>query len=94
MISAIVSDVVVADSLRGEMVTPSPQSDGTYGLGVVSFRLACGTFLGHAGAIAGTHAIVLIDATASEGLVLAINVRGDTDPDLLAAADELLCADR
>ena len=61
------------------------------GLGMVSFALKCGSYLGHGGAIAGMHTLAVVSPDGRKGLVLAVNVRGDPEPDLLAAAEELLC---
>jgi D-alanyl-D-alanine carboxypeptidase len=89
---AIVVGDLLPDRVVAEMTTPTQESERTYGLGVVTFDLRCGTYLGHGGAIAGMHTLVLVGPGAARGLVLAVNVRGNPDPNLLATAEELLCA--
>jgi D-alanyl-D-alanine carboxypeptidase len=89
----IVGDMLPA-SLRAEMVQPTEQSGGTYGLGVVTFNLVCGDFLGHGGAIAGTHSLALVSPDGHTGAILAANLRGDPEPNLLGAAEDLLCSAR
>jgi CubicO group peptidase (beta-lactamase class C family) len=91
VLQAIVAGDLVPEPLAQEMVRPTEQSAGTYGLGVVTFDLACGDFLGHGGAIAGTHAVALVSPDGSTGVVLAANLRGPPEPNLLEAAEELLC---
>ena len=91
LLQAIVVGDLLPDRLLAEMTTPTQQSEGTYGLGVVTFALECGSYFGHAGAIAGMHTLALVSPDGRNGLVLAVNVRGDPEPDLLAAAEELLC---
>jgi D-alanyl-D-alanine carboxypeptidase len=91
LLEAIVSGDVLPARLREEMTTPTAQSNGTYGLGVATFVLKCGDYLGHGGAIAGTHALALVSPDGATGLVIAVNLRGDPEPNLLAAAEELIC---
>jgi D-alanyl-D-alanine carboxypeptidase len=91
MFEAIIAGDLLPTTLRSEMVAPTAQSDGTYGLGVVTFVLSCGDYLGHAGAIAGMHALALVSSDGDTGAVLAANRRGEPEPDLLQAGDELLC---
>jgi hypothetical protein len=88
---AVLDGAIVEEPLLSEMLQPTPQPGGTYGLGVVSFHLRCGTYLGHAGAIAGTHAIALAAQEGDDAVVVAVNVRTGTDPNLLATAEALLC---
>jgi D-alanyl-D-alanine carboxypeptidase len=92
LMQAIVSGDLLSAPLVAEMTRPTEQSDGTYGLGVVTFVLKCGDYLGHAGAIAGMHTLAVVSPDGGEGLVLAVNARGNLEPDLLQAAEELLCA--
>jgi len=82
---------VLSDRFAVEIVTPTEQSRGTYGLGVVTFDLACGAFVGHGGAIAGTHSLALVSPDGRLGVVLAANLRGSPEPNLLAAAEALIC---
>jgi D-alanyl-D-alanine carboxypeptidase len=91
LMQAIVSGDLLAPRLVAEMTAATEQSEGTYGLGLVTFRLECGDYLGHAGAIAGMHTLALVSPDGGKGLVLAVNARGDRDPNLLATAEELLC---
>jgi D-alanyl-D-alanine carboxypeptidase len=90
-LQAIIVGDMLPESLRVEMARPTEQSGGTYGLGVVTFNLVCGDFLGHSGAIGGTHALALVSPDGRTGAVIAANVRGDPEPNLLGAAEDLLC---
>jgi len=92
LVQAVVAGELLPEALRAEMVAPTAQSEGTYGLGVVTFDLACGDFLGHGGAIAGMHTLALVSPDGGDGVVLAANLRGDPEPNLLAAAEQILCA--
>ncbi len=64
---------------------------GELELGLATYHLACGDYLGHGGAIAGTHTLGLVGPDGTRGLILAANLRGDPEPDLLGTAEELLC---
>jgi D-alanyl-D-alanine carboxypeptidase len=92
LMQAILSGDLLPAPLVAEMTRPTEQSDGTYGLGVVTFDLECGDYWGHAGAIAGMHTLAVVRPDRGEGLVLAVNARGNPEPNLLQAAEELLCA--
>ena len=91
LLQEVLSGELLPATLARAMQTPSAGSKGTYGLGVVTFDLACGDLFGHAGAIAGMHTIALVSADGERGLVLAINARSQEDPNLLAVAEQLLC---
>jgi D-alanyl-D-alanine carboxypeptidase len=92
MLGAIVSGRLLPSDLVAEMTTPTEQSQRSYGLGLATYYLACGTFLGHAGAVNGTQSIALVDATGDTGIVIATNLRTDDDPRLLALAETMVCA--
>lgn len=92
LLQAIVAGDLLSAPLVAEMTRPTEQSNGTYGLGVVTFALTCGDYLGHAGAIAGMHTLAVVSPDRGEGLVLAVNARGSPEPDLLPTAEELICA--
>ena len=94
LLEAIVSGDLLPARLREEMTAPTAYPNGTYGLGVVTFVLKCGDYLGHGGAIAGTHALALVSPDGAAGVVIAVNLRGDPEPNLLAAAEELICDTR
>jgi hypothetical protein len=55
------SGKIVPPRLAEEMTTMTPQSDSTFGLGLVSYDGSCGTFYGHEGNISGTVSIPLAD---------------------------------
>jgi D-alanyl-D-alanine carboxypeptidase len=92
MLEAIVSGGFLPPELTSAMTTPTAQSDRSYGLGMATYYLACGTFLGHAGAVNGTQSIALVDAAGENGVVIATNLRTDDDPRLLALAETMMCA--
>lgn len=92
ILRAAVAGDVVPEPLVAEMTRPSPASGGqAYGLGLATYTLSCGTFLGHEGGIAGTASIALVAPDGQDGVVIALNLRGPEDPGLPALADELLC---
>ncbi len=90
---AILSGKIVPPDLVEEMTTMTPQSDFTYGLGLVRYDISCGTFYGHEGKVSGTVSIALADRDGSRGAVIAFNLANDTDPGLFELADALLCRD-
>lgn len=90
---AIVSGEIVPPGLVEEMITMTPQSDFTYGLGLVRYDLPCGTFYGHEGKVSGTVSIALSDPVGSRGAVIAFNLANHTDPGLVELADALMCRD-
>jgi D-alanyl-D-alanine carboxypeptidase len=91
MMQAIVSGELLPEPLVADMKAPTVQSDQSYGLGLVTYYLSCGTFYGHGGAAAGTHSIAIVNDDGTAGVVIAINLRGEVDPNLLAPAESLLC---
>ena len=92
IMQAIVSGRLLDATLEADMKRATAQSSGSYGLGLATYHLTCGTFYGHGGAIDGTQSIALIRPDASSGVVVAVNLRKATDPDLLKFADTLICA--
>lgn len=92
---AIVSGRLLSLPLVAEMKQPTAQSGkGSYGLGLATYFLSCGNFYGHGGAIDGTQSIALVNPDATSGVVIAINLRTTSDPDLLAVAESFLCDDK
>lgn len=89
----IVSGVLVSPSLVVDMMKPTTQSGESYGLGLATYHLRCGTFFGHGGAIDGTQSIAIVPADGTAGVVVAMNLRTTVDPNLLAIAESLLCDD-
>jgi D-alanyl-D-alanine carboxypeptidase len=64
---------------------------GSYGLGLARYRLTCGTFYGHEGAVLGTRSIALVSEDTADGVVIALNVFPVRDPALASLADDLVC---
>jgi D-alanyl-D-alanine carboxypeptidase len=91
IIQAIVSGQILPPQLAAEMTAMTPQSGGTYGLGLMRFDLPCGTFYGHTGRVSGTVSIALATTVGSRGVVIAFNLADDTDPRLPELAGRLLC---
>lgn len=92
VMQAMVSGELLPAPLVTEMKRATAQSDNSYGLGLATYHLSCGTFFGHGGAVSGTHSLAIVTADGSEGVVIAINFRSGVDPNLLALAESLLCA--
>lgn len=91
---AIVSGQIVQGELLDDMLTPSAAADragATYGLGIGRYRLSCGTFYGHEGAVNGTASIAMSTPDGDRAVVIALDLRDGTDPRLPAIADELVC---
>ena len=91
MLLAIVSGDLLDSSLRAEMRTATELSGGTYGLGLATYGLTCGTFHGHEGAVNGTASIALVSDDGAHAVVAALNLRNGTDPTMPALADDLIC---
>ena len=67
----------------------------TYGLGLETFSLSCGTFYGHPGGIDGTRSLAVVSADGVDGVVIAMNLQTDrSEPGLEQVADAMLCAGR
>jgi len=89
---AIVSARLFPAVLVDEMKQATTQSNESYGLGLATYYLSCGTFYGHGGTICGTNSLALVTPDGTGGAVIAVNVRGEGDePDLLPFAESLLC---
>ena len=86
---AIVSGRLLPAQLVAEMKKPVLQS---YGLGLATYLLSCGTFFGHEGGVNGTASIALVSPTGDRGVVIALNLRSAADPRLPALADRMVCA--
>ena len=90
MMQAIVSGRLLPDELVAEMKKPNRQS---YGLGLGTYNLSCGTFHGHEGGVNGTASIAIVSPDGDAGVVIALNLRSGDDPGLPALADRMLCGD-
>ncbi len=89
---AIVSGRLLPSALVDQMKDATTQSSISYGLGLATYYLSCGTFYGHGGAVDGTESIAIVSRDRTAGTVIAINVRDTSDPNLLALAESFLCA--
>jgi D-alanyl-D-alanine carboxypeptidase len=89
MLTAIVSGDLLTPELRGEMLTSVRSS---YGLGIGESRFACFRGWGHQGAVNGQLSLGYVSSDGSKGVVIAMNLRKDVDPDLYALAGDLVCA--
>jgi D-alanyl-D-alanine carboxypeptidase len=92
IMQAIVSGRLLPSALVDQMKDATTQSSISYGLGLATYYLSCGTFYGHAGAVSGTESIAIVSPDGTSGTVIAINVRTGTDPNLLALAESYVCA--
>jgi D-alanyl-D-alanine carboxypeptidase len=93
IMQSMVSGRLLPASLAKEMKEPTTASSLSYGLGLATYYLSCGTFYGHGGSIDGTNSIGLVTPDGSRGTVIAFNVQRESPPDLLPLAESLLCAD-
>jgi D-alanyl-D-alanine carboxypeptidase len=91
IMQAMVSGRLLDATLEADMKRATVESSGSYGLGLATYHLSCGTFYGHGGAIDGTQSIAIVRPDGSAGVVVAVNLRNSTDPDLLKFADTLIC---
>ena len=91
IMQAIVSGELLPEPLVADMKAATIQSNQSYGLGLATYYLSCGTFYGHGGAASGTHSIAIVNDNGTAGVVIAINLRTDVDPNLLALAESLVC---
>lgn len=82
------SQATLPASLVGEMKTANRNLSG---LGLGTYPLSCGTFIGHGGLVSGTQSLAVVSDDGSEGLVVALNHVSGVDPALDAGADRLLC---
>jgi hypothetical protein len=78
-------------SSSGDSPGSVPRRRESYGLGLVTYTLSCGTFHGHEGGVNGTASIAMISPDATDGVVIALNLRSGEDPGLPALADQMLC---
>ncbi len=85
---AIVSGRLLPTQFVEQMKRPTI---GTYGLGLATYALPCGTFYGHGGSVNGTQSIAMVSAEGADGVVIALNLRSGSDPDLPGLASQLLC---
>jgi D-alanyl-D-alanine carboxypeptidase len=91
---AIVGGRLLPAELVAEMKSPTSMSLGTYGLGLVTYSLSCGTFYGHEGGVNGTASIAMVSPDGSDGVVVALNLRSGRDLRLPMLADLMLCGGR
>lgn len=92
ILTAIVHGPLLPDELRTKMRDATRASGETYGLGLATYDLSCGTFYGHEGRVNGTASIALIDAVvADRSVVVAVN-RTDSVPGLVPLAESLVCS--
>jgi D-alanyl-D-alanine carboxypeptidase len=92
VMQAIVSGRLLPAPLVEEMKHATLESDQAYGLGLATYYLSCGTFYGHGGAVSGTQSIALVSPDGAAGVVIAINLRTEVEPNLLALAETLICS--
>jgi D-alanyl-D-alanine carboxypeptidase len=83
---------------QGRFATPELLADQTapnranYGLGIATYALACGaSALGHEGSVNGTRSIALVSPDGRDGVVIAFNLRSESDPLLPYLAGRALC---
>lgn len=91
IMQSIVSGRLLDPALVEEMKEPTTESNLTYGLGLATYHLSCGTFYGHGGSLDGTNSIAVVAPDGSAGTVIAFNVQRESPPDLLPLAESLLC---
>jgi hypothetical protein len=58
---------------------------------MATYHMSCGTFYGHEGGVNGTVSLAMVSADGATGVVVALNLRGATDPRLTELADRVLC---
>ncbi len=92
IMQAITSGRLLPSPLVDDMKRATTQSNESYGLGLATYYLSCGTFYGHGGSVNGTESIALVSSDGTAGTVIAINLRDTTQPNLLALAESFLCA--
>lgn len=93
---ALLRGQVIDEPLLTDMVTPTAVSiaAGTpFGLGIGRFELSCGTFYGNQGSGAGTVSIALADTGGARVVVIVMNARRPSDPDLVGLAERLVCGE-
>ncbi len=88
--SIVAGDYLPAD-LAAEMRRPTAVSNNSYGLGLATYYLRCGTFLGHGGSMSGTNSIALVSQDGLRSVVAVVNIDADPDPNMTALAESILC---
>ena len=88
IVEAITSGRLLPAPLVADMKTPARNS---YGLGLATYTLPCGTFYGHEGSVLGTRSIALANDNGTDGVVVAMNIRTNDDPVLVQLGGRLLC---
>lgn len=91
LITVITTGRLLGEDLTAEMRQPTAASGGSYGLGLTTYNLRCGVFLGHGGSISGTNSIALVSADAHRSVVAVVNIDTEPDPNMAALAESLLC---
>ena len=88
IVEAITSVRLLPAPLVADMKTPARNS---YGLGLATYTLPCGTFYGHEGSVLGTRSIALANDNGTDGVVVAMDIRTNDDPVLVQLAGRLMC---
>jgi hypothetical protein len=73
------------------MRRPTARSNLTYGRGLATYHLTCGTLYGHESGMNGTASIALVSPDGNAGTVVALNLRNELDPQLPALVESLVC---
>lgn len=94
IMQAIAAGAIVDRPLLTEMTTPTELSGESYGLGIATYYLSCGEFLGHEGGVNGTASIAVVSPDGEDGVVIAMNLRSGTGLNLPLLADLMLCGKR
>lgn len=94
VMQATIGGRLLPAELVAEMRSPTSMSLGSYGLGLATYSLSCGTFYGHEGGVNGTASIAVVSPDGEDGVVIALNLRSGDDPRLPALADLMLCTGR
>jgi D-alanyl-D-alanine carboxypeptidase len=89
IMQAIAGGEFASPELLLEQTTPNLAG---YGLGIATYSLACGrTALGHEGLVDGTRSIALVSPDGADGVVVAFNLRSESDPLLPYLAGRAIC---
>lgn len=88
ILRAVVSGRLFGGDLVAEMERPVRES---YGLGLATYKLPCGTFVGHGGSVSGTRSIAMVSTDGARAAAIAIDIVSGTDPGLASVASAALC---
>jgi D-alanyl-D-alanine carboxypeptidase len=89
VMQAIVGGKYLSADLTAAMLAPSQA--GSYGLGMGHYSFTCGLVYGHQGGVNGTSSIAAASRDGRDGIVIAFNLRRESDPDDVSLAEDLLC---